>query len=713
MNLLKIIAEELKLRENQVAAAVELFDDGNTLPFIARYRKERTGGLDDEQLRQLHELLTRLRALDERRNTIFTAIEKQGKLSPQLRKAIEDAQTRTQLEDLYQPYKQKRNTRAETARQKGLQGLADLILSQPVENKNPASYAAAFLAQVEDTDAALAGARDITAEAISDAADVRSRVRTKAEQWGLLQTEKSGKSDDPRGTYADYELLELRVDRLRPHQILAINRGEKQGVLKVKVDIAERDWKEPVDRVFPTDSRSPLAEHLEAAKQDAAARLLLPAIERDVRRARTEEAESHAIRVFAINLRALLLQPPLLNHTILGIDPGFRTGSKVAVVDPTGKVLDTGTIYPHEPQNQRAEALQYLSARVQRYGVTVIAIGNGTASRETEELVAELTTSFDNLAYLITSEAGASVYSASPLAAAELPDLDVSIRGAVSIARRVQDPLAELVKIDPRSIGVGLYQHDVNQAELSHMLQIVVESVVNTVGVDVNTASPALLTFVAGVGPKLAKSIVAHREEHGPFRYRSQLLDVPGLGQKTYVQAVGFLRIHGGKNPLDATAIHPESYPTAKAILAEAGVDAGVPLTERVQALQALCEGISLTELAAKFDAGEPTIADILEQLQDPGRDPRLDAPPPILRKDVLKMEDLTHGMVLQGTVRNVVDFGAFIDIGVKQDGLLHHSKMHRGQTLQVGNILSVEILDVDSTRGRISLGLAGSSGQV
>ncbi len=706
MNIIHAVAAELQIKENQAAAAIELFDEGNTLPFIARYRKEKTGGLDDEQLRKLQELLNRLRALEERRNSILASIQKQGKLNSEIEKALGNAQTRTELEDIYQPYKQKRNTRAEAARQKGLQELAELILKQPLEKQNPDSYAAPFLEKVSDEEEAFSGARDIVAEIIADSAEIRSRVRSKAVQWGLLRTKYSSRGEDPRKVYADYAECELRVDRLRPHQILAINRGEAQGVLKVGVDVSDRDWREAVE-IFPTRTDSPLSSQLEAAKADSAARLLLPAIERDIRRLKTEEAEAHAIHVFASNLRALLLQPPLLNHTILGIDPGYRTGSKVAVVDRTGKVLDTGTIYPHQPQNQREEAIQYLREKISQHGVSLIAIGNGTASRETEELAAELTASLDHLAYLVTSEAGASVYSASPLAAAELPGMDVSLRGAVSIARRVQDPLAELVKIDPKSIGVGLYQHDVNQAELSRTLQMVVESVVNTVGVDINTASPALLTFVAGIGPRLADAIVEYRESNGSFQYRSQLLDVPGLGQKTYEQAAGFLRIHGGKNPLDATAIHPESYPIARRILAEAGVDADAALDRRVEAMEELRQRFTAAELAAQLGAGEPTVNDILAQLEDPGRDPRLDAPPPILRRDVLKMEDLQPGMVLQGTVRNVVDFGAFIDIGVKQDGLLHRSRIARGQELQVGDILPVEILQVDMDRGRIALGAA------
>ncbi|MFL7811210.1 MAG: helix-hairpin-helix domain-containing protein, partial [Anaerolineae bacterium] len=485
--------------------------------------------------------------------------------------------------------------------------------------------------------------------------------------------------------------------------------GEAENALRVRVEIATRDWRSAVGAVFPPDPKSPLVQQLLLAAEDGAQRLLLPAIERDVRRALTETAEAHAIAVFATNLRALLGRPPLAGHTVMGIDPGYRTGCKVAVVDFTGKVLDTATIYPHEPQKRWDEAKRTLAELSAKHAITLIAIGNGTASRETESLVAELISDLQSpltsLHYLITSEAGASVYSASPLARAELPDLDVSMRGAVSIARRVQDPLAELVKIDPQSIGVGMYQHDVNQTELAESLDGVVESVVNQVGVDLNTASPALLTYVAGVGPKLAERIVAHRDEHGPFPSRATLSDVPGLGPKTFEQAAGFLRVREGSNPLDGSAIHPESYAVAEAVLARAGLSPETPPANRETPLTALRKQQPLEELAAELGTGVPTLADIFEQLVRPDRDPRQDAPAPILRSDVLKMEDLQPGMQLKGTVRNVVDFGAFVDVGVKSDGLLHRSQIPRETSLQVGDVIEVEILSVEPERGRIGLG--------
>ena len=514
-------------------------------------------------------------------------------------------------------------------------------------------------------------------------------------------------AEDPRGVYQTYYAFEGRVSRLRPHQVLALNRGEAEGVLRVRVEVAERDWQEAIRLEFHPDPRSPLAEQMEQAIEDAARRLLLPAIERDVRRILTEEAEAHAIRVFAANLGRLLSQPPLSGHTVLGIDPAYRTGCKLAVVDPTGRVLETATIYPHPPQNRQDEALQTLHALVERHGVTLVAIGNGTASRETEALVAGLTRQREDVHYLMVNEAGASVYSASALARAELPGLDVTLRGAVSIARRAQDPLAELVKIDPKSIGVGLYQHDVDQKRLAEALDRVVEAVVNRVGVDVNTASPALLRYVAGIGPKLAEGIVAYRDEHGPFLSRRALRQVPGLGPKAFQQAAGFLRIRDGENPLDASAIHPESYAVAEALLALAGTSAAAPPAEREGPLAALRQRHSLAELAAALGAGEPTLADIFEQLARPGRDPRQDLPTPILRSDVMRMEELVPGMRLRGTVRNVVDFGAFVDIGVKQDGLLHVSQIPRDALPGVGDVLEVEVLGVEIERGRISLGWA------
>jgi uncharacterized protein len=700
------IALLINAKPSQVDAAVRLLDEGNTVPFIARYRKEMTGSLDDEQVRIVADEITRLRAIDERRAAILKSIDEQGKLTDELKVAIEAAETMTALEDLYAPYKPKRRTRAMVARERGLEPLAELILSQSLDG-SPEEAAADFLTDdvltIED---ALQGARDIVAETISDNANVRAATREKALKFAMLTAEKVEDAVDEKRVYESYYDFSGRVDRLQPHQVLAIARGEKEGVLKVRVHIAERDWLDPIQSEFEEDIISPFAEQLEEAIQDSAERLLLPAIERDVRRELSEKSDGHAIQVFATNLRALLGQPPLAGQTVLGIDPGYRTGSKVAVIDPTGKLLDTGTIYPHAPQKKWDEAISLLEEIINRHHVTLITIGNGTASRETEQLVAELTRNkSESTKYLIVNEAGASVYSASPLARAEFPDLDVSIRGAVSIARRAQDPLAELVKIDPKSIGVGLYQHDVDQTALTHALDGVVESVVNKVGVDVNTASPALLTHVAGIGPNLAAKIVAHRDANGIFKSREQLRDVSGLGSKAYEQSAGFMRIRDGLNPLDASAIHPESYAIAEAVLAQAGLTPASAINERKPALEALTAKTSMDELAAGLGCGVPTLKDILEQLVRPGRDPRADTPAPILRSDVLKMDDLVTGMSLKGTVRNVVDFGAFIDIGVKQDGLLHKSQIPFGTVLKVGDILDVEILKIEPERGRIGLG--------
>ncbi|MCA9963552.1 MAG: RNA-binding transcriptional accessory protein [Anaerolineales bacterium] len=707
MNYAEKIAQELNLRPFQATAAIELLDDGNTLPFVARYRKEATGSLDEEQLRTLQDRLKQLRALDDRRETILAAIEEQGKLTDELRQRLLAAETATELEDLYQPYKKKRRTRASIAKEKGLQPLADLIIMQLVTRQNEVQIAAPFLTDdVPTAEEALAGARDIVAETISDDAKVRQAVRERALQWGLLQTQKIEDATDERNTYSLYYEFEQQIDRLRPHQVLAINRGETEKVLRVKVEVSERDWLLPVRQHYRPDRRSPLAPQLQLAMDDAAKRLLLPAIERDVRRTLSEQAESHAIAVFGTNLRGLLTQPPLADQVVLAIDPAYRTGCKIAIIDATGKVLDTGTIYPHAPQNKRGEAMVSLGRWVQQHRVTLIAIGNGTASRETEQMVAEfIQQQGGSLHYLMVNEAGASVYSASPLARAELPDLDVTIRGAVSIGRRVQDPLAELVKIDPKSIGVGLYQHDVNQNELSEALAGVVETVVNRVGVDVNTASPALLTHVAGIGPKLAEKIVAHRDENGRFSTRQSLLKVSGLGAKAFEQAAGFLRVRDGDNPLDASAIHPESYGVATAVLQRARLSLDTLPAEREAPLTQFQQKTPLDVLATELKTGVPTLKDIFEQLVRPGRDPREEMPPPILRSDVLAMEDLQVGMVLNGTVRNVVDFGAFVDIGVKQDGLLHRTQIPRRTELNVGDVIEVAILSVDVDRKRISLG--------
>ncbi|GAP16065.1 transcriptional accessory protein [Longilinea arvoryzae] len=700
------IATTLKIKPTQVTAAVQLLEEGNTIPFIARYRKEMTGTLDEEQLRQVQAELERLKALDERRAAVLASITEQGKLSPELEAQIQAAETMTVLEDLYLPYKPKRRTRASIARDKGLQGLADWILTQARTQHDAEHMAQGFLnEQVASVEEALAGARDIAAETIAENADVRQRTREGALQQALLTVEKIEDAPDEKKVYELYYQFESLAGRLRPHQVLAIDRGEAEKVLRVRFTLPEPAWRGAVTASYKVDERSPFADQLRIAIDDAAERLLIPAIERDVRRRLSETAGAHAIRVFADNLRGLLLVPPIAGQVVLGLDPGFRTGCKVAVVDETGKLLDTTTIYPHEPQKHLEESAATLRRLIDQFHVTLISIGNGTASRETEALAARLCREVKGLQYIITNEAGASVYSASPLARAEFPQLDVSLRGAVSIARRVQDPLAELVKIEPRSIGVGLYQHDVDQTALTDALHGVVEDVVNQVGVDVNTASPALLTNVAGIGPKLAEKMVAYRDEHGAFRTREELKAVPTLGPKAFEQSAGFLRIPGGDNPLDASAIHPESYAAAAATLQRAGVAAGARPEEIRRKLALLRRDVKLADLAAGLGVGELTLTDILDQLALPGRDPRADAPAPILRSDVLKMEDLTPGMHLKGTVRNVVDFGAFVDIGVKQDGLLHRTQIPREETLAVGQVIEVQILKVEAERGRISLG--------
>lgn len=701
------IARLLDVQPKQVAAAINLLDEGNTIPFIARYRKEMTFNLDEYQIRQIQETVSRFRAVDERRDTIVKSIDEQGKLSPELLEKIESAETMTELEDLYQPYKPKRRTRAMIARERGLEPLAKLILEQPKAGDSPEIAAKAYInEELPSVEEVLLGARDIVAELIADDADVRGEVREKALQFGTLSSARSKDAEDPKEVYKTYYEFNQRLNYLRPHQTLAINRGENEKVLKVKVEVADRDWRDAITHRYRPNSRSAWMEQLNEAIEDAAKRLLLPAIERDVRRSLSDAAELHAIEVFAENLRNLLKQPPLKQRIVMGLDPAYRTGCKIAVIDESGKLLTTTTIYPHEPQHRWNEAKVTIAELIQRHSVSIIAIGNGTASRETEQLVAEITRSLNNVQYVIVNEAGASVYSASDLARAELPDLDVSIRGAVSIARRIQDPLAELVKIDPKSIGIGLYQHDVNQHALSDSLDAVVETVVNQVGVDVNTASPALLQYVAGIGAKLANNIVKYRDENGVFKSRAAIKKVSGMGEKSFEQAAGFLRVREGSNPLDSSAIHPESYHIAKAVLERVGLAANAPAEKKEAAFNALLQETKLESLAAELDAGALTLADILEQLVRPGRDPREDIEPPLLRSDVLSMKDLKQGMILKGTVRNVVDFGAFIDIGVKQDGLLHSSKIPRGTSLGVGDILDVEILSVDSERGRIGLGL-------
>lgn len=711
MNLSDKIAQLLSIKPAQVQATLDLLDADNTIPFISRYRKEMTGSLDEDQIAKIADQAEKLRTLEKRRETILASIREQGHLTPELQAQIEQADSMTALEDLYLPYKPKRRTRASIARENGLQPLADMILGQIRTKDSLDMLATPFLTENVPTIAdAWAGARDIVAETISDNAQVRGDVREKALRYGVITSEKIADAKDEKEVYKTYYQFTGRVSSIRAYQILALNRGESEKILRVSIELEERDWLRPIDTIFRVDHRSPLAEQLQLAQTDAGKRLLLPAIERDVRRTLTEIADTHAIQVFAQNLRGLLSQPPIADRVVMGVDPGFRTGTKIAVVDSTGKVLATATIYPHEPQRDWQKSLITLSDLIKKYGISLIAIGNGTASRETEALVAELTRGRDDVHYVIVSEAGASVYSASPLARAELPDLDVTLRGAVSIARRIQDPLAELVKIDPKAIGVGLYQHDVDQKNLSSALESVVERVVNAVGVDVNTASPALLRYVAGIGNKLAENIVAYRDANGKFPNRTALKKVSGLGAKAFEQSAGFLRIRESDNPLDASAIHPESYKIAQAVLKKAKLAPKSSLKDRESAITQLRNTIPLTELAGELEAGVPTLGDILEQLVRPGRDPRADLPTPILRNDVLSMSDLQVGMTLNGTVRNVVDFGVFIDIGVKQDGLLHRSQWGERGDWQVGDILKVEILSIEAERGRIGLSIPQST---
>jgi uncharacterized protein len=685
-----IIARQMKIRPAQVESVFTLLDEGCTIPFLARYRKERTGGLDEEQLREIQAAKAHWQALSARQAAILKSLQEQGVLTESLHKAVLATDNLTALEDLYLPWRPKRKTRAAKAIEQGLEPLAKTLCGQP-GTPSPEEAARKFVSpEVPTVEAALAGARDIVAEWSAEQPEIRQSVRDKAFRFGTMVVLLRKGAEDSKETYRSYYDYRGSVSRLAPHQILAIDRGEREKVLKVDLELNERDWKDPLWKAYRPRSNSPWGAHLVAALEDGAHRLLLPAVERDLRRSLTEKAQAHAIEVFAGNLRSLLLIPPLVNHVVLAIDPGFRTGCKLAVVDQTGKLLDTATIYPHPPQKQTRESLAVLGHLVKKHKVTLIAIGNGTASRESEQLTADLVKEHSGLAYLMVSEAGASVYSASPLAKAELPGLDVSLRGAVSIARRVLDPLAELIKIDPKSVGVGLYQHDLDEKRLDGALSSVVESVVHNVGVELNTASPTLLSHLGGIGPKMSEKIVAYREKNGPFPSRAALTKVSGLGPKAFEQAAGFLRIRDGAEPLDATAIHPESYPIARQVMKLAKGDMAA---------------LDFATVSAQVACPEPTLRDIVEQLRKPGRDPRLDLPAPLLRKDVLSLDDLYQGLTLSGTVRNVVDFGAFVDLGVKQDGLLHRTQL-KGRHLSVGQVIEVEVLEVDGKRGRISLAI-------
>ncbi len=710
MELTHKIATQLGLKEAQVAATAALLDEGNTIPFITRYRKEVTGGLDEEQIRKLADRLQYLRNLEARRAEVHKLLDEGGHLTPELAAQLAAAETLQTIEDIYLPFRPKRRTRAQVAREQGLQGLADLLLAQDAGGKRRDDLATPFIDAekgVVDVEAAYAGARDIVAETVAETASVRQAVREATRRTSIARVARKEEDADPENKYQLYHEFGEALAKLPPHRILAINRGEREGVLKVELEANHDAFVATLQRRYATGP-SFLGEEVRAAVADGYKRLLAPAIERDLRSELTERAEEHALTVFAANLRGLLLQPPLRGKIVMGLDPGYRTGCKVALVDATGKYLEGGVAYLHQPDQARAMLLRL----AQKWGAQIVAIGNGTASRETEALVAEVIKAAPfPLRYVMVSEAGASVYSASEAARDEFPALDATQRGNISIARRLQDPLAELVKIDPKALGVGLYQHDVNQKRLGEQLEAVVESCVNYVGVDLNTASAALLGYVAGLNSKTAKAVVAHRDANGPFSSRRQLLKIKGLGPKAFEQSAGFLRIPGSPDPLDGTAIHPESYAAARALIARFD---GAPLPEvaaRVRQ-QLASRAATSAELATDLGIGEPTLVDMLDALARPGRDPRDDAEPPILRADVLKIEDLQPGMWLKGTVRNVVDFGAFVDIGVKQDGLVHVSEMASRfvksplDVVQVGDVVDVRVLNVDLARGRIGLSM-------
>lgn len=710
------IAGELSIRPQQVESVITLLDDGNTIPFIARYRKEATGSLEDEMLRQVETRLTYLRSLVKRQEEICARIEEQGKLTDELRAAIEAAEKLQTLEDLYRPYKQKKRTRASIARERGLEGLANAMLLQRETGGTPEDIAASFVDAEKDVATAadaLAGARDILAETIMDEAELRRLMREKFWKSAVLETTLDADAEEAQ-VFQMYDGYTEPVRTLPSHRILAVNRGEKKGCLSVRIAV---DHEAHVDWIYKRIYQRPsiFEDELRASIEDGYKRLLVPALERELRAQLTEAAEEKAIAVFGHNLRQLLLQPPLAGHTVLGLDPGYRTGCKVALVDATGNVLASGVIHVTRSDGERRSAAQALLKLIKTHGVTLISIGNGTASYETEQFVAALIRDNDlkDVHYLITNEAGASVYSASQLAKDELPDYDVTIRGAVSIARRVQDPLAELVKIDPQAIGVGQYQHDVSQKQLRETLDATVEDAVNHVGVDLNTASPALLNRIAGINATIAKNIVAYRNEHGRFTSRKTLRKVARLGDAAFTQCAGFLRIYDGETPLDSTAIHPESYELARSILAELGADED-DLHDRAKlpALALKTAQMSAAPLAKKLGAGVPTVTDILKAIARPGRDPREDLPAPLTRQNIVKLSDLAVGTVLKGTVRNITDFGAFIDIGLKQAGLLHISEMshrrvrHPLDVLSVGDSLDVMIISIDEARGRIGLSL-------
>ena len=707
-----IIAEELKKDERHVQNVIDLLDEGNTIPFIARYRKEAHGSMDDTSLRELETRLEYLRNLQARRDEVKRAIEKQERMTEELSRAIDEAETLAQVEDIYRPYKPKRRTRATVAREKGLEPLAEMLLAQGGER--PEQLAGAFIDPekgVATAEEALSGASDIIAEQISDSASVRQTLRELYRNTGRLGSAAAVEGDSTYRLYYDFT---QPVAQLRGYQILAINRGEREGYLKVTAR-ADRDRAVELIRQGVIRRRSPAQVFLENAVEDGYDRLLAPSMENELRSALTEEACEGAIRTFALNLRPLLMQPPVKGKVVMGLDPGYRMGCKVAVVDGTGKVLDTAVVYPTHGDRQRAEAIRKLTSLIRKHGVQHIAIGNGTASRETEEMTAELLRDCPGVTYMIVSEAGASVYSASKLAAEEFPQYDVNLRSAVSIARRMQDPLAELVKIDPKAIGVGQYQHDMPQKKLDESLDAVVEDCVNAVGVDLNTASPSLLRRVAGLNQTTAKNIVAYRDENGAFTARSQLLKVPKLGPRAYQQCAGFLRVPESRSVLDNTGVHPESYSAAKTLLESCGFRLEDVKNGAIGVLPQRVKKLGEAALADKCGVGVPTLRDIVKELMKPGRDIRDSLPPPVFRTGIMELKDLKPGMQLMGVVRNVTDFGAFVDIGVHQDGLVHISKMadryvrHPSEVVAVGDTVKVTVLEVDEKKNRISLSMRGA----
>lgn len=715
MNIVKILSEEFKISEKYVSNIITLIDEKNTVPFIARYRKELTGSCDDQILREMYDRLMYLRNLEERKAEVSASITEQEKMTDEIALALQNAVTLAAVEDIYRPFKQKKKTRASVAKAKGLEPLYEIMINQKEKSGNPDDFAHEFITdEVESTADALNGAMDILAEAVSDSADVRKIVRDIFLKSGMLTTQKKKDSTEEESVYKMYDEYSESVSKIPSHRILAINRAESEDYLKVGIETDDEFIINKIEKMYIKDS-SIWTEYIKNAVADSYKRLIQPSIEREIRNMLTESANSQAIKIFGLNLKALLMQPPIKGKTVLALDPAYRTGCKIAVCDKTGKVLDTTVIYPTPPQNKTEEAKAVLKKLIKKHNVEIISIGNGTASKESEIFIAELLKEIpEKLSYMVVSEAGASVYSASKLGAAEFPQFDVSLRSAVSIGRRLQDPMAELVKIDPKAIGVGQYQHDMPQNRLSEALGNVVEDCVNKVGVDLNTASPSLLGYVSGLNATVAKNIVEYREQNGEFTERKQLLKVSKLGPKAYTQCAGFLRIQNGKNILDNTGVHPESYDACTKLLSYLGYSPDDIKNENTALIESKVKLMGEGKLAEKLEIGLPTLKDIIKELAKPGRDIRDELPPPLLRSDVLELKDLKEGMEITGTVRNVVDFGAFVDIGVHHDGLVHISQIsdkyikHPSEVLKVGQVVKTKVLSVDTKSGRISLTMKG-----